>query len=200
MSRFRAPICYWFAILSVLTYMTCSIVAYLHYSLPFSLANNWLSDLGNQVSNPRGASLYNAGVILTALFIAAWFAGLSQWRLPNHTANRRLLVISQAIGILSSTALVLSALNPINMPVAHAFWSQLHFLGSGIAFAFSVTALRYHRSASVHVLCLGICASLMPFLMFTFGRGIAFWMEWVAVALFILYVLSVGRASLKLAS
>ena len=78
MRRYNFPLCSWFAILSVLTYLTFSMLAYLQYPLPFSPANNWLSDLGNQDSNPRGASLYNAGVILTALFISAWFAGPSE--------------------------------------------------------------------------------------------------------------------------
>ncbi len=200
MRRITFPICFWFGILSVVTYLTFSILAYLRYPLPFSPANNWLSDLGNQANSPGGACLYNAGVILTALFLSAWFAGLSQWRLPSNIANRRLLVVSQALGILSSTSLILSALNPINLPTAHAFWSQLHYLGSGIAFAFSVTALRYHPCASAPILGLGICASLMPFLMLTFGQGMLHWMEWVAVSLFILYILSVGHVSLRLAS
>ncbi len=196
----RFPLCYWSAILGVLTYAVGCILAYLPYPEPFSPAANWLSDLGNPVENPRGAFFYNAAVVLTAFLVGAWFIGLSQWTLPNSVANQRLLVISQAIGILSCSALVLSALHPINMPTVHAFWSQLHYLGSGIAFAFSVTALRYHPNASIRILCLGVCASSMPFLMFTFGRGITYCMEWVAVALFIAYILSVGRASLKLAS
>ncbi len=193
--RFRFPLCSWFAVLSVLTYVVFSMLAYLQYPLPFSPSNSWLSDLGNQDSNARGASLYNAGVILTAFFVSAWFAGLSQWRLPNNTPNRRLLVVSQTIGILSCTSLILSALNPMNMPAAHAFWSQLHYLGSGIAFAFSVAALRYHPHIRAWILYLGASASAWPSLMLVLGRGTAYWMEWLAVILFILYLLSIGAAS-----
>ncbi len=200
MRRITFPICFWFGILSVLTYLTFSILAYLRYPLPFSPANNWLSDLGNQENSPGGACLYNAGVILTALFLSAWFAGLSQWRLPSNIANQRLLVVSQALGILSSTSLILSALNPINMPAVHAFWSQLHYLGTGIAFAFTVTAIRYHVRVPAWLLCLGTAASIWPSLVLLLGRGTTYWMEWVAVALFILYILSVGHTSLRLAS
>lgn len=91
MRRYSFPLCSWFAILSVLTYLTFSILAYLRYPLPFSPAHNWQSDLRNQEDNPGGACVYNAGVIVTALFISAWFAGLSQWKLPNNIANRHLL-------------------------------------------------------------------------------------------------------------
>ncbi len=125
--------------------------------------------------------------------------GLLQWRVTGHVVSRRLLLMSQAIGILSSAALLLSALNPINMMTAHALWSELHYLGSGIAFAFSVTGLRYHPRASTPMLWLGTCASLMPFFMLTVGRGMTYWMEWVAVALFMVYILWVGRASLEIA-
>jgi hypothetical protein len=43
---------------------------------------------------------------------------------------------------------------------------------------------------SAPVLC------ILPTLMLTFGK--AFWLEWIAVGLFITYVLSVGKASLSI--
>ena len=191
----RIPICYFAAILSAILYIACGIAAYLQYPKPFSLRQNWLSDLGNQIVNPRGAAFYNVGVILTSLLLAVWFAGLSQWRLKQNTANQRLLAISQITGIVASFALIMSALNPINKLAVHALWSQIHFILSGIGFGFSVTALRYHRNFSNQILYLGICASLLPFLMYTLGKGQTYWMEWVAVGFFILYIFAVGTTT-----
>jgi hypothetical protein len=188
----RFPICYFSAILSTIIYIASVLLAYFQYPEPFSIGHNWLSDLGNQIVNPRGAPFYNVGVVLTSLLLAVWFIGLSQWRLKQNTANQRLLTISQITGIVASFALIMSALNPINKSAVHALWSQIHFILSGIGFAFSVTALRYHRGFTNKILVLGFCSSILPFLMYTLGKGQTYWMEWVAVGFFILYILTVG--------
>ena len=189
----RFPVCYYFATLGAVTYVTCSILAFAEYPVPFSPWRNWLSDLGNQLTNPDGAAFYNVGVIATSVFMAVWFAGLSQWKLEHNMAHRRLLIISQCAGLFASFALIMSALNPINRLEVHSLWSQLHFTAFGISFGFSVSALRYHPLISKPILYVGICASVMPFLMFTIGQGKAYWMEWVAVASFIVYILVIGR-------
>ncbi len=199
MRKTSFPVCYWFAILSVFTYVVGFILAYLRYPEPFSPAANWLSDLGNPAVNLCGACIYNSAVVLTALFVGVWFSGLAQWRLPQNAANQRLLAISQSIGILASAALVMSALNPINVPEVHAFWSQVHYLGTGIAFAFTVAALRYHVHVPAWLLYLGTAAAVWPSLMLWLGRGATYWMEWVGVCLFIFYLLSIGAASRRLA-
>ncbi len=197
--KLRSSINYGSAVLGAVTYVTFTIIAYSQYPLPFSPKRNWLSDLGNQIDNPQGAIFYNVGVILTALFLAIWFAaGLSQWRLKENIAHQRLLAISQISGLLFTYALIMSALYPINMAHVHSFWSQLHFMMSGIGFGFSVTALRYHPRFSHRLLILGASASVLPFLMFAYGK--AFWLEWVAVGLFIIYILSLGIVSLTFRS
>lgn len=183
------------AIFSAAIYITSTILAYWQYPQPFSLTQNWLSDLGNQIANPRGAPFYNMGVILTSLSLAIWFAGLSQWKMKKNTVSQRLLAISQLTGIIAAFALIMSALHPIDEGEIHTLWSQIHFVMFGIAFAFSVTALRYHQNFSNRILYLGIVASMLPFLMFTLGKGQTYWMEWVSVGLFILYILTVGKTT-----
>ncbi len=196
----RFPVCYWSAILGVLIYAGGCILAYLPYPKPFFPAANWLSDLGNPEENLGGAFFYNAAVALAALFVAVWFVGLAQWRLASQIASQRPLLVSQTIGILSCAALVLSALNPINTLAVHAFWSQVHYLGTGLAFALPVAALRYHRHVSAWMLYLGAAASAWPSLTLLLGDGTIYWMEWIAVCLFVLYLLSIGAASRRLAS
>ena len=119
--------------------------------------------------------------------------------MPNNTANRRLLFISQTIGIVSSSSLILSAVNPNNHQQVHAFWSEIGFLSRGIGTAFSVSALRYHMCIAQAILCLGIVTTISPFLMYTLGGGRVYWMERTFAGFFLLYVLSVGAASRALA-
>lgn len=197
--KLRLPINFSSAILGALTYITFACIAYGQYRLPFSPRRNWLSDLGNQIDNPQGASFYNAGVILTSFFLAIWFlAGLSQWRLKDKVVHKRLLAISKTSGVLATCALTMSALYPINLPQVHSFWSQLHFMMFGIGFGFSVTALRYHPRFSHGLMVLGAGASVLPFLMFVFDK--AFWLEWLAVGLFMAYILTIGIVTLTFSS
>jgi hypothetical protein len=192
----RFALCFYSGLLAVVIYIVFAILAYTRYPLPFSPARNWLRDLGNQIDNPQGAAFYQAGLILTALLQTVWFVGLSQWRVERTTAPKRLLLVAQFAGILASFALIMSALNPINMPEVHFFWSRIHFMFSGIGFGFSVTALRYHPHFSNEILYFGIGAALLPFLTFTLWKGKTYWVEWMTVGLFIFYILAVGKASL----
>jgi len=195
MVKSRVPVCLLAAGLGAGIYLTFSLLAYHRYPLAFSPGQNWLSDLGNQIENPFGAAFYNVGVILTALAQGVWFAGLSQWKLNRNTVQRRLLAISQLAGFLCSAALIMSALNPINLLARHSFWSQFHWMLSGIAFGFSVAALRYHPRATTGILGLGALASVSPMLFWLFGGASWCWMEWATVTLFILYLLAVGQGS-----
>lgn len=193
----RFPINFFSAILCSVAYVVLAILAYSQYPRSFSPESNWLSDLGNQIENPMGAVFYNIGVILTAVFLGIWFtAGLSQWRLENNAVHQRLLMISQTAGLLAAFSLIMSALYPINLLQVHSFWSRIHFMMFAMGFGFSVAALRYHPKLSKASLYFGTGAALLPTLMLTFGK--AFWLEWIAVGLFITYVLSVGKASLSI--
>ncbi len=195
----RSLVCFGSAVQCAVTYVYFAALAYMKYPLLISPFRNWLSDLGNQVVNPKGAVFYNIGVILTALCLAVWFtAGLSEWRLKGNAAHRRLLVISQAAGVLSAVALTMSALYPINLPQVHSFWSRIHFMMFGMGFGFSVAALRYHPRFTRANLCLGIVTALMPCLMLVLGS--AYVLEWVAVGCIIAYMLSIGIASLTFTS
>lgn len=195
MIKSRVPVCMLAAAIGAGTYLAFTLIAYSRYPLPFSPGENWLSDLGNLIDNPLGAAFYNVGVVLTAVFVAVWFAGLSQWRLEYNTAHQRLLAVAQTAGILSSVALILSALNPINMLAIHSLFSQLHFILSGIAFGFSAAALRYHPCVTAKILYLGVLAAVLPSVMFVIGKGKAYWMEWLTIGAFMLYILTVGRQS-----
>jgi hypothetical protein len=191
--KLRIPINFCSAVLGAMTYCTFAILAYAQYPLPFSPITNWLSDLGNQIDNPRGAVFYQIGVILSALFLAIWFVGLFQWGLKGKVAHKRLLAVSQTAGIFAALALIMSAIYPINLLQVHSFWSKTHFMMSGIGFGFSVAALRYHLRFKKENMYLGTWTAFMPTLMLIFGE--AYWLEWITVSCIIVYMLSVGIAS-----
>ncbi len=190
----RSPICFISAALCTLTYVVFTVVSCTKNPLRISPLANWLSDMGNQVTNPQGAIFYNIGVIVCAVFLLIWFtAGLSQWRLENPIIQRRLLFIAQFGGVLTALALMVSALYPINHLQAHAFWSDINFILFGISFAFSVAALRYHHKFPKILLFLGGLAAVLPSLVLLVNT--AYWLEWFAIAVFMLYILTIGVES-----
>lgn len=190
--KYRVPISLTTAGLGALTYVIFASMAYLKNSEPISPLRNWLSDLGNQVTNPKGAIFYAIGVISCALFLALWYtAGLYQWKLKGHTIQHRLLLVAQVGGALTAFALMMSAIFPINHLEEHAFWSRINFVLFGISFGFSVAALRYHPGIPRIVLFIGGFAAILPMVLYITD---AYVLEWVAVGLFIIYILSVGIA------
>ncbi len=187
----RLTICSISAFLCAGSYIIFSILAYIKSPLPISPLRNWLSDLGNQVTNPAGAIFYNIGVITCAVFLAIWFtAGISQWKSSDHPIQRRLLLIAQLTGVLTSFTLMMSAIYPINHLKEHAFWSDANFILFGISFAFSVAALRYFPDYPRILLVLGGFAAILPTLLLSLNNF--YWLEWVAVGIFMTYILSIG--------
>ncbi len=192
--KIRLPICFSSAVLSALTYVIFAAVAYAKNPQPISPLRNWLSDLGNQITNPQGAIFYNLGIITCAVFLAIWFvAGLSQWRLKDHLVQQRLLFVSRAGGVLTAFALLMSALYPINRLEAHAFWSDANFILFGVSFAFSVAALRYHPLIPRALLYFGGVAAILPSIFLALNN--VYWLEWVSISIFIVYILSIGILS-----
>ncbi len=190
----RIPICFFSAVLCCVTYIIFAVIAYAKIPIPFSPVHNWLSDLGNEISNPQGAIYYKIGVIACAIFLAIWFTvGLSSWRLKDPAIQSRLLVVSQVGGGLTAFALMMSALYPINHLKAHAFWSDINFLLFGISFAFSVSALRHHPGIPKILLFLGGFAAILPTLVLLVNS--AYWLEWIAIGVFMLYVVLIGAST-----
>ena len=72
------------SILIVLCYLTFAILAYIQFPLPYSPLTNWLSDLGNVDLNPHGATLYNIGIISTAVLLVSFFLGLIVWKMEKN--------------------------------------------------------------------------------------------------------------------
>ncbi len=194
MMKSRVPVSFTTAVLSALPYVVFTVVSYTKNPLRVCPFNNWLSDLGNQVTNPQGAIFYNVGVILCAVFLAIWFtAGLSQWKLKEHIIQQSLLSVTQGLGALTAIALMMSALYPINCLKEHAFWSDINFILFGISFAFSVAALRYHSNIPKVLIYFGGVAAILSTVFLVLND--IYWIEWAAISVFIIYILSIGITS-----
>lgn len=190
------PVSFIAGILIVLCYPAFALLAYSQYPLPYSPIRNWLSDLGNAIFNPRGAIYYNIGIISTALLLMVFFLGLSRWKIENKRVQRIMVLLTQAIGILGSFCMIMSAIFPINFLEVHSFWSASLYILLSTAFAFSVAAFRYHPKFPRWLLILGLSTPVMVIL--TSFLTNVFVLEWITVLLFLGYVCLAGGETKRL--
>ena len=173
-------------ILTVLCYLVFALLAFSRYPMPYSPMKNWLSDLGSVELNPDGAIFYNIGIISTACFLIVFFLGLSVWKIEDNKAQIIMLRLTQAIGILGSFFMIMSAIYPINLYSIHSFWSTSLYVLLSTAFVFSAAALRYHQRVPRWLLILGVSTAMMVILTSIFP--IVYVLEWITLLLFLSYV------------
>ncbi len=181
------------SIVAIVTYLTCALLAFSRYPLPYSPMSNWLSDLGNGDVNPGGALFYNIGIVTTGVLLVLFFLGLPQWRMSKNRIQRLMLFLTQGFGILGAFAMVMTGLYPINHFAFHSFFSTCSNILLGTAFAFSVAALRYHASCPRWLLVLG-AVTMLADLLFGISKVVTtiYVLEWVTIALFISYFAALG--------
>jgi hypothetical membrane protein len=174
----------------LLIYGLFTILSLLKFPAAYSPLNNWLSDLGNIQLNPDGAAFYNMGIVITGLALLPFFLGLSAWKMNGNRRQNAMLLLTQAFGCLGGLAMILSAVFPINIQGVHTFWSAALYILLGTAFAFSAAALRYEPRVPRWLLLLGILVTIEDFVWSLILN--VFIVEWVTVALFLLYLLLLG--------
>ena len=176
-------------LLAILTYVVCAYLAYHNFPKGYSPLNNWLSDLGDFDHNPTGAVFYNLGVAVIGLQVLLFFLGISSWQIKANRIQHLMVRITQLFGIFGSVALIMSALFPINQP-QHQFWSISLYILLGTAFAFSVSALRYHPECPKWILALGVLTAAMDIISGIFHH--ATMLEWLTVGLFLIYLFTLS--------
>jgi hypothetical membrane protein len=167
--------------LAILVYLTCALLAFTRYPLPYSPLHNWLSDLGNPDVNPAGALFYNVGIVLTGALLLVFFLGLSVWKMAGNRPQQIMLFTTQGVGILGALAMIMTGLFPINAYALHSFFSICLYILLGSAFVFSIAALRYYHTFPSWVFIVAGFTALMDLLSGVFHTG--FVLEWVTVAL-----------------
>jgi len=177
--------------LVLLSYSICTLLAYLHYRLAYSPINNWLSDLGNKISNPTGAIYYNAGILISAIWLMMFFIGFSIVKSRKNRIQKLMVFLTQFFGLIGCASMALSAFFTIDNPRPHSFLSAVLYISLGTAFAFSVAALRYNPKWPRWLLLLGVLAALFDLLASIFFNNVPVF-EWITVSLFLAYVVLTG--------
>jgi hypothetical protein len=172
-------------------YLAFTTVAFFKYPAEYSTLTNWLSDLGNPLVNRSGAIFYNLGCILTSLSLVAFYFGLRIW----NTGDKKLMIlltIAQISGIVSSIFLIVTALFPLGSHTStHVFSGKMHVIFLGFFLTFSATALLKHPASIKWFAYFGFFTALVNFIYGAFLYSV-FAAEWIAIGMFIIYVLMIS--------
>ena len=178
-------------------YLAFTTVAFFKYPDEYSPLTNWLSDLGDPLVNISGAIYYNMGCILTSLCLIAFFFGLRIWN-NGDKKIRIFLIIAQVSGLLSTFALIIAALFPLGSHTSiHALSGKMHVIFLGFFLTFSASIWLRHPSAIKWFAYFGFLSALVNFVYGVFLYSV-FMAEWVAIGMFIIYVLMISFDSLQL--
>lgn len=174
--------------LAVAIYLAFATAAFLEYPTTFSpLNNNWLSDLGDRIANPHGAIYYRVGCAVAGALVATFFAGLGPWHTAATRRQRRLAAWTQVFGVAAGIAFVLTAIYPIDDFEVHQLWSRVMF--GAFAGALFVSAMAFARpgqpNRALTVVAIAGWVTIGVWLAF----GDQHWIEWIAVALLLAWVL-----------
>lgn len=181
------------AVAASVSYLTFAVAAYLRYPGSFSPSTHWLSDLGSRVLNPDGAILYRVGCTLTGVLLVAFFLALGWWLRRVVSVSRWPRLGLVGCGILAGIALVLTAVYPIDQFGPHQFWSRVLYISLGTAVALSVIVLWRRLPTAVLVVGLVTWAAVLA----SAVASRTTWLEWVVVALILVYVNVLGMVSLR---
>lgn len=178
------------------TYLTCSLIAYLHYPGEFSLLHgNLLGQLGDHRLDPRGSGIYLVGCLLTGTLTVAFFGSLVALRSSGTRARNRLLAAVQILGAVGACGLFMTGIYPEEYHAPHHFWSGLLFASFGVALLLSPAAVwRRHRSDVALIALAGVSCTVD---IVSFVRANQAWIEWATVALFMVYTWLLGAKSVQ---
>lgn len=128
---------------------------------------------------------------MTAFCLLLFFLGLSALKTGRNRIQVVMINLTQIFGFFGCLSMASSSFFTIADPGPHSLLSAGLYICLGTAFAFSVAALRYDPQVPRPLLILGAMAALFDLLASVFFSNVPVF-EWVTVALFLAYVLSVG--------
>jgi hypothetical protein len=177
-------------IVVLVLYIGLAVAARFYYPSSFGPATNWLSDLGNRNLNPDGAIFYRLAGMLGGVILALFFAGLADWYRGLRSKPRVFMTIAQVFGVLTSFAFAMTGYFSEDMIVPHSFWSIANYICFGTAAFFVGFALLYNKTVPLafSVFCFVLAA--VDIASGVFGK--TYWLEWLVVAMLLLFVASVS--------
>jgi hypothetical protein len=143
LDKLRWPLSCIAGIFTIVLYCIFTFSSLLFFQGSFSVASNYLSDLGNYLMNPSGAILYNIGISLAGLTLFPFFLGLFKWYTKQHW-RRTLLIATQVVGFIEAFSLIMIGVFPETSGDLHDLWSYIQFALNLVVLVLADVALITH--------------------------------------------------------
>ena len=177
-------------IFAIFAFLALGAASYARYPTAFSVTANWLSDLGNQILNPRGAGLFQFDVILVGVLVGLFYVGLTVWHKRQPTRMRVFVSLSQFFGLASGVAMAMTGVFSEGLHASHAIWAGIFFISSGAAVFLSGLAFLHYHKPFKRLTCLAFSLAVLEWVLA--GVSKVHVLEWVVVALLLVYFGSVA--------
>jgi hypothetical protein len=179
-------------LLTIVIYLTLSLVAYGYYPMAFSPRGNWLSDLGNRTLSPDGAVYYQTAAVLTGVMLALFFVALAAWFRQQQRKSRVFMGVALLFGLIGALALAMTGAFPEDRATPHSVFSAILYISFGTAVWFVGWAfLPVSGRRTLSYLCFAVVPATWAFSIFPH----TYWLEWVVVFLLLLFVALVAVAT-----
>ena len=177
-------------------YLICTTISFFLYPGNYFPFKNWLSDLGNPLASPTGSWIYNLGCIIAAISLIFFSIGLRIWD-DGNKRRKLLLLIAQVTNIISAVALIITAIFPLGSHTQiHSISGKIHIIFMGFFLTFSATILLKFPNITKWIPAYGFASALVNFI---YGAILyrVFIAEWIAIGMYIFYVVILSIISLK---
>jgi hypothetical membrane protein len=184
--RARYPLTTIFGLLSVVAYLSLTVVSFAYYPASFSPRANWLSDLGDRLLNPQGAVFYRSAAVLAGVLLGAFFVALGACARRQGGKRAAFMIVAEALGLVAALALILTGVFPEDTGTPHSVSSAVLYVAFGTAVWFVGWASLQGPGSSRPLAYFAFCVAAATWAFAILPH--AYWLEWVAVFLLLLFL------------
>lgn len=148
-------------VFSVLTFISLSL-----YPGSYSIAFNWLSNLGNVYLNPMGAIYFNLACIITGIILIQFIIQFYRWD-TGKLFERILLVLAILLGIFASISLIFVGIFPETNIHLHVIAATGVFEALFLSIILMTGAIFNHPKFMMSVALIGVLAVIIDLFFLT---------------------------------
>lgn len=126
LDSFSWSMVYSFGIVILAIFNIFTFISYALLSTSYSPMNNFISTLGDYNFNPKGALIYNIGIMMMGIAYFPFFLTLRNWYIDDKS-NKFLLIIVQILGCLLGFTIIMIGIFSENFFVIHMLLAGTYF-------------------------------------------------------------------------
>lgn len=160
---------YWPDLLGIVALVCFTLLTFTSLALypePFSIAFNWLSNLGNVNFNPHGALYFNLACIITGMVLIPFIIQFYRWG-TDKLLEKILLILAILFGVFASLSLILVGVYPETHIGVHVLAATGVFEALFLSIILMTGAIFNHTKFMMSVALIGVLAVIIDLFFLT---------------------------------